>query len=128
MQRYTLTITEKHAEIIADALDLYVRIGLGQFEKIVRVYDRKYALSPEVKQRMVEQIQAAKVLAGHTPHGSYGLLSPEVSDRFRVAYDILQVVRDRNVSSPAVDVDEGIRVADGEPMPTITSSKQECSQ
>jgi hypothetical protein len=121
MISYMLQITEKHAEIIADALDFYVRIGLGQFEEIVRVYDRKYALSPEVKQRMVEQIQAAKVLAGHTLHGSYGLLSPEVSDRFRVAYDILQVVRDRNVSSPAVAFDEGILVAEeGEPLPTIT--------
>jgi hypothetical protein len=73
---------------------------------------------------MVEQIQAAKVLAGHTPHGSYGLLNPGVSDRFRVAYDILQVVRNRNVSPPAVDVDEGIRVAEGEPLPTIAPSEQ----
>jgi hypothetical protein len=89
-------LSEDHADIIESALDLYVRIGLGQFDEIVRVYDWGFRLPPDVKEKMRETAKTIKVMAGHPPHGSYGLLHPEVCDRFRVAYDIIQAFRERN--------------------------------
>ena len=36
---YTLTLSEEQAQLLVKALDLYSRIGIGQFEEILDVYD-----------------------------------------------------------------------------------------
>jgi hypothetical protein len=95
MTTYKLTITEQQASIIVRALDLFARIGTGQFEEVLNVYDRDFAFSPEAREGMRSALKAAKAHAGHPPNGSFSILNPKVSDDFRAAYDVMQVIRHR---------------------------------
>jgi hypothetical protein len=112
MTKYKLTVSEQQAAIIANALDLFSRIGLGQFEEIMRVYDRNHVVPLEAREQARNFLKAAKIEVGHTSNGSFGIHSPKVSDDFRAAYDLLQVIRhrlawDRNPEGnrPQVDFD-----------------------
>jgi hypothetical protein len=115
-------LSEDHAKIIEAALDLYVRIGLGQFDEIVRVYDWGFRLPLDVKEKMRETAKTIKVMAGHPIHGSYGLFNPEVGDRFRVAYDIIRAFQERG--SKELTVIEPVQVSYG-PAPVIMQVPEE---
>lgn len=95
MKNYTLTVNERQAQIIAAALDLYSRIGIGQFEEVLQVYDPLAKLDLQTRERIRAGLNIAKVEAGHPTSGSYGITNSAVDDQFRVAYDVRQVVRHR---------------------------------
>ena len=95
MAKYNLTLNEKQAEILVAALDHYSRIGIGQFEDVLNVYDRNFKLNYEVREQLRHALDKTKITAGHPPNGSYGIHNPEVRDEFRTAFDIQQVVRHR---------------------------------
>jgi hypothetical protein len=95
MSKYTLTLNEKQAQILVSALDLYSRIGIGQFEEVLQVYDRDLKLDHDQRERIRKALNVAKGEAGHPSNGSYGIHNPEVRGEFRTAYDIQQVVRNR---------------------------------
>ena len=127
-KKYTLTMNEEQAQLLVKALDLYSRIGIGQFEEVLQVYDPTAKLSPGTRDDIRQQLDFAKAAAGHPANGSYGIHSPEVRDEFRAAYDIQQVVRNRlaydrkpegNPSS--VHFDEPRQISKV-PLPTIVSS------
>jgi len=92
---YTLTLNEKQAEVLVAALDLYTRIGIGQFEEIVNVYDRAAKLPLVIRDGMRNGLNFAKQLVGHPKNGSYGIHHPDVDDDFRASYDLKQVIRHR---------------------------------
>lgn len=125
MIKYTLTVTEDQARIIHDALDLYTRIGIGQFENVLEVYDRGCRLKPEQRHAIRESLLCAKTAAGHPRNGSWGIHHVKVADRFRSAYDIQQVVRhqiawDHNPKGGIqVQFDRPQQTSDS-PLPTIT--------
>jgi len=93
--KYNLTVTEEQARILTDALDLYSRIGIGQFEEVLQVYDRNLKLDEETRDRIRIGLDIAKREAGHPRSGSHGIHNEKVDDRFRAAYDLQQVVRNR---------------------------------
>lgn len=85
----SIKFTHRQLRIIEDALDLYVRIGLGQFERVTDVFETKdvdvlYALERELKD--------AKIVAGFHPNGSHGIHHPNVSSHFRSAQDMKNVL------------------------------------
>jgi len=93
--KYTLTLNEEQARILIRALDLYSRIGIGQFEEVAQVYDRGLKLDLTTRDRIRAGLNIAKVEAGHPVNGSYGIHNEKVDDEFRVAYDLQKVVRHR---------------------------------
>lgn len=128
MKKYTLTFTEEQAGILVDALDLYSRIGIGQFEECVRVFDHTLELPIETRDACKASLDHAKfVIAGLPAGGSHGIHNPKVRDVFRAAYDIQQVIRHRvawdrkpegNISH--VHFDQPRQIS-GLPLPTINS-------
>lgn len=92
---YTLTMSEEQASLLVRALDLYSRIGIGQFEEVLEVYDHRMRRSLEVREEIRAALKSAKMAAGHPSNGSFGINNQEVADEFRAAYDLQQVVRHR---------------------------------
>ena len=93
---YTLTMSEEQAQVAVRALDLYTRIGIGQFEEAFRVYDPLNSeLEPDERRGMEILVTEVKRIYGHPMNGSHGIHNDKVRDDFRAAYDIQQVIRNR---------------------------------
>ena len=128
MNRYTLTCSAEQAALLVRALDLYSRIGIGQFEEILNVYDAQHTMEVSLRQDARLAINEAKALAGHPDSGSYGIHSPEVRDEFRAAFDLQRVIRHRLAfdrkpeGDIMVDFDTPYQISKT-PLATITSSQ-----
>lgn len=87
---YQLTITEKQAEVLGSALDLYSRIGIGQLEAIEWIYRYLNCLEIDKLDKLRENLEAAKKAI--CPNGSYSILNGLVNERFRIAFDLEKVI------------------------------------
>lgn len=85
VQNHTIEVNSVQLRIIRDALNLYTRIGLGQFERIVDVYDPRTGAEMEA---IVRFLKDAKLAAGFPANGSYGINHPNVSNSTKTAYDM----------------------------------------
>lgn len=123
MKKVKLTLTERQACILRDALDIYSRIGIGQFDKVVDTYDRNGMMTPQQREDVEKLFKSAKIVCGHTHNGSFGIHNPLVNDTFRKAFDINQVLRNKIAWSRApqggvgVDFYEPHRISE-DPLPT----------
>lgn len=96
----TIEVTEQQAHLIREALDLYVRLNLGQFDKIKDV--------PTIHKHIWENhrddyhdignqelLKARNILfdMDYGLNGSYGINSEKVDDWARLAQDIIEVIR-----------------------------------
>lgn len=123
-QRYTLEMSAEQARLLVQALDHYSRIGSGQFENVVDVYDHDYRMSLHKKEDLRDALNLAKGVVGHPANGSHGIHNPNVNDCFRQAYDIQQVIRNRLAfdrkpeGGIQVDFDEPRQISTV-PLPTI---------
>ena len=51
---YNLTLTEKQATVLTRALDLFSRIGIGQFEEVINIFRDEHLSDPEMTpERMI---------------------------------------------------------------------------
>lgn len=139
MKKYNLEITEEQAYIISNALDLYSRVLIGQFEEVANVITwniRKFKdidgreISPDNMNFFKDGIEKCKEVFLNIPrHGSHGIHSPEVDDSARKSYDMHQVVRnklawDKKNKDPAKDdrTPDMIQVIYDEPRKTSNDS------
>lgn len=99
----TIAVTQEQAEVIAKALDLYVRIGTGQFDEAIRVFDpdRKLALRDRVEallkiskyEAAVRVVPMASIQVRPQEGPIHPIDSPEVREEFRIAHELQEVVR-----------------------------------
>lgn len=90
MKTITLTLTEPQARTVAQACDLYARIHIGQWERIVddawigfgRDFNAMHALQDALRDL------ARICIPGVTRTGNPGIHNPDVPDRARVAFDV----------------------------------------
>lgn len=101
-QKYTLHLMEKQARVIIDALDLFARIGMGQLKEVAYVLRQNPLPSSdpdlEARTNLLSDIRdKLDVLARYWMNGPgyYGITSKSISDRFKIAWDIQQVIRHR---------------------------------
>jgi hypothetical protein len=113
--------TESEGQVVIRALDAFRRIDTGPFSNVVEVYDGGFQLDLATR----DYIRAQQA-AGHPTNGAFSIMNPTISDAFRVAHDIRQVIRyrfawDRNpTGSLPVDFDTPTQWA-RLPLPTLTS-------
>ncbi len=93
---YTLDMNEEQAKILCKALDLFSRVGCGQFEEILghptMVKRLLRGESQHARRVSSSLLDAAKqILTGHVPGSSTGITVADEPNR--VAYDIFQVIR-----------------------------------
>lgn len=104
MADYVLKMTSEHCKVVQDALDMYSRVLMGQWE----IVSEKLAgsISIEERLRFRDIIDAAKREILNMGLGaSHGIHNQkDVSDNARVAYDLTQVLRHEVWSrQPATD-------------------------
>ena len=92
----TIEVTEQQAHLIREALDLYVRLNLGQFDKIKDV--------PTIHKHIWENhrddyhdigLKVRNILfdMNFGLNGGYSITSNKVDDFARLAQDIIEVIR-----------------------------------
>lgn len=127
--KYNIVVDEAQARILVAALDLYLRIGIGQFTEVVRVYNYEWKTPIPMVDKLVDAMNYAKRIVGFGPGGSYGIHSPDVHDVFRRAFDIQRVIRHRLAFDRTpeggfgVDFDEPRQIGEL-PLPTVSHVTQ----
>ena len=100
--KYNLSITAKQAKVIEDALDLYSRIGEGQYGEILS-YDFA-PVDPETNKRKLDDADVinqcrhqlehvSQMRLGLSPNSFFAIHAHEISDDFRISFDLKQVIR-----------------------------------
>lgn len=116
--RYTLTITEGQAQVLVDALDLYSRIHIGQFERILDPIQFGPLLEGKSHAEwdtLRNLLQWAHELVTGSRAGGPGIHnSKEVDDLARVSYDLQQVIRHR-LWQDRNDINKGLGSVDARP-------------
>jgi hypothetical protein len=91
---YTLAVNAAQLTVIRAALELYERVGMGQFAEVASVHGAPMTDGYELAEAYL--LAAKKVLRPELGRAAYyGIGSPVIADRFRVAYDVEQVIRYR---------------------------------
>jgi hypothetical protein len=96
---YQISVNEEQMRVIQDALDFYERVlGLGQLEEVENHWRWDANVKSDDFQSKSDSIRfslyAAKAAGWNmSPNSSRGIRSPDVPKRFRVAYDMTQVLR-----------------------------------
>ena len=93
---YNLNITKEQAEVLIKALDLYSRIGIGQFEEILKHPTWRYKLissDHQINRAAEIMIADLRQLITGERHGGPGITVSE--EHNRIAYDMLQVIQHR---------------------------------
>jgi len=105
-QRYELKLTETQSAIVLRALELYSRLLMGQTNEVERALRESSTELPayqvpggpdkrDILDLMKEKLEAIRRDMGFAPGESYGIMSPQVDNLAREAFDILQVLRYR---------------------------------
>jgi hypothetical protein len=98
---YNLVVSERQAQLVENAMDLYARLLLGDTGVIeilssagyIRHKHRGRDHDLEEISRACEELK--RVMTGHDEGESFGLFNAKVHDSARVAWDVAKVVRHR---------------------------------
>jgi hypothetical protein len=91
-----LKVTAKQLSILQEALDLYVRVGIGQLEIVAE--NISFNIEKEKIRKNINEIrdifdQAKKEIFGFACGESFGISSSAVDDATKIAYDMQKVVQ-----------------------------------
>jgi hypothetical protein len=94
MTQYRLTLNDDQVQMLLRALDVYSRVGCGQFQRILEMFqsDPRRREDSCVQWEILFGLfkQQLLQLEGNS---NYSICSPEVPVDYRLAWDMLQVVR-----------------------------------
>lgn len=119
MKTVKIEVTEKQAKLIMHALDLYSRIGIGQFDFIKEHWSIQKYLWENHKEEFHEIATKELTEARNKMfdmdfglNGSWGIHNKQADDSVRVAFDIHQVIRHefwkQNPNRSSITVDSSI--------------------
>lgn len=127
-------LNEAQMRVIADALELYTRIRLGQIEEVIEPWlfakrGDSFDQTPELLDFARYQIGLAKqALTGFTPTASWGIGAEEVPNAARVAIDVRDVIKNflawerKPEGGHTVDFHKPMHWG-SEPLPTVAHKK-----
>lgn len=104
MTKFTISVDENQARTISQALDLYTRICLGQFEEIERmvrlgcipaggrVVADTVGVKVAIAERIADRLFECKEILGHPRNGSWGIFSEETPVAAKRCYEIQKVI------------------------------------
>jgi hypothetical protein len=95
MKKYTIEITENQANVIKEALEVFARLGIGQFRDALE----SLPLKPHAEGWHDDMLVIGQILKKYTRsnvdgwQSSLSIHSQDVNDEAQIAWDIYQVVR-----------------------------------
>lgn len=96
-KKYTLTVDAKQLGVIMHALDLYNRVGIGQFDTIVRGDNLLFNLPTDEWLDRVDQtrflLEEAKTELLGLAGGYFSIYNPKVTQEVKMAWELIQVFR-----------------------------------
>ena len=105
----TLHLTPIQHEALKRACELYARVHMGQLDMVA--WEKQDRLTDEEYQRLREVLdEAAGIVTGMTKGASYGIRSPHIDERARVAWDMYMALSGDDNKLPVSD--EKVRVED----------------
>lgn len=92
---YDIKIGESELRLISNALDLYARIGIGQFYMIDNHPSVNKALFNKELQGEFrnKSYELATIYTGMSGNGSFGIFNKTIGDENRIAFNIHQSIR-----------------------------------
>ena len=114
--KFELELSDKQFQTILNALDLYGRLGTGQLKILVEVFNWHYGLDCSNKDVMnyITNIIHKLYFSDLSTGSSYGIFSDKTPDQCKIAYDLIQVLR--NVDAWNKNPGGGFEVNFFEPM------------
>lgn len=88
---YNITLSKEQLRVVDRALEIMVRLGLGQIHTAVDLCYLFQTKDPKKVKSLCDELQ--KELTGFEGGASWGIHSKEISDDYRIACDIEQVIR-----------------------------------
>ena len=88
---YKCEFSPEQVRVILQALDIYSRIGAGQLDPIACLFIGEKRVDLEKLRESL--IGAETAITGLPPHAYFGISCKEVPERYKVAYDMQQVIR-----------------------------------
>ncbi len=94
MEKYNLKITERQADIIMLALDLYTRLSAGQFHNLndISFEKDKKGINRKPSEETLIKLHHEMFPKLEMYNASYGIHSHQLPDKIREAYDIYKVM------------------------------------
>lgn len=121
MKKYKLIITEKQAQRIIRALDLYTRLSAGQMNELNEITFEKdeKEFNTKATQETLSQLQKEMFPSLGSLNASYGIHSKGLPDEVREGYDIFKVMmyefnKDKGIMNVYADK---VRQASKQPLP-----------
>ena len=104
MKKFLIELDEEQLNIFNAALDLYARIGIGQFYRIAEPFTlaTEYCFkhheedySARLDDARIHLQKAAHILMDCTEngYGSHGIYSDKINEKCRIAFDMWQVIK-----------------------------------
>lgn len=138
MTTVTVTMTDQQARCVVDALDLYCRIGLGQYEELEMML-RMGLIKPahdtdpmDISDDFRTAMLTAKAIIGHPQNGSFGIGHPRLHEDFNRAYELKKQIQkplaEHHEPNPAwrgVNYDGRIVAYTSDPNITVTVEEAE---
>lgn len=94
--KYKIELTEKQFIVLSNALELYGRIGMGQFEEILNWKFKWNNTDTYINNFIRSSLTFIKcALTGLEWNAYRGIASEEVPEDCKISYDIYQVIRNK---------------------------------
>lgn len=98
----TLHLTPSQHETLKRACELYARVHMGQLDMVA--WEKQDRLTDEEYQRLKEVLDgAAGIITRETKGASYGIRSPHIDERARVAWDMYMALSGPGNKFPVSD-------------------------
>jgi len=88
---YTITLSKEQLRVVDHALEVLVRMGLGQINTAIELCYLSKMDNPKKVKSLCDDLK--KELTGFEMGASWGISSSEISEDYRIACDIQQVTR-----------------------------------
>ncbi len=93
--RFVLNLSESQAQVLVAALDFYSRIGIGSLHEVEGLISREAHCRKDACHDAVRNALdfVKRELYGLEANAGFGIFHKDVPDKFKVAWDLQQVIR-----------------------------------